>query len=97
MLYVRQDIPSNLLAFEDKPIKSLFIKLTLLNTKTLTNCLYNLHKSEIKNNLTALRNSLGFKSMKYEKILIFGYFNVEIEEVTMKSFCENHKLKHLIR
>ena len=38
MLYVRDDIPSSLLAFEDKPIESLFIELNLQNTKILINC-----------------------------------------------------------
>ena len=47
MLYVRADIPSNLLAFEDKPIESLFIELNLQNTKILINCSYNPHKSMV--------------------------------------------------
>ena len=48
MLYGREDIPSNLIAFEDKPIKNLFIELNLQNTKILINCSCNPHKSEIK-------------------------------------------------
>ena len=92
MLYVREDIPSNLIAFEDKPIESLFNELNLQNTKVLINCPYNPHKSE-----RALRNSLDLHSSKYEKILILGDFNVEIEEANMKSFCENYNLKRLIK
>ena len=72
MLYVKEDIPSNLIAFEDKPIESLFIELNLQNTKILINCSYNPHKSEIKKHLTALRNSLDLHYSKYEKILILG-------------------------
>ena len=45
MVYVRADILSNLLSFEDKPIESLFIELNLQNTKILINCSYNPHKS----------------------------------------------------
>ena len=96
MLYVRTDIPSDLLAFEDKPIESLFIELNLQNTKILINCSYNPHKSELKKHLTALRNSLDLYSSKYEKILILGDFNVEIE-ANMKSFCENYNLKSLTK
>ena len=96
MLYVRADIPCNL-AFEDKPIESLFIKLNLQDTKILLNCSYIPHKSEIQKHLTALRNSLDLHSSKYEKILILGYFNVEIEEANMKSFCKNYYLKSLIK
>ena len=67
------------------------------NTKILINCSYNPHKSEIKKHLTAFRNSLDLHSSKYEKILILGDFNVEIEEANMKSFCENYNLKSLIK
>ena len=45
MLYVRADIPSNLLAFEDKPIEGLFIDVNLQNTKMLINCSYNPQKT----------------------------------------------------
>ena len=58
MLYLRTVISSNLLAFEDESIESLFIELNLQNTKILINCSYNPHKSEIKKHLTTLRNFL---------------------------------------
>ena len=94
MLYVRADIPSNIPVFEDKPIKSLFIEFNLQNTKILINFSSNPYKSEIKKHLTALRNSLDLHSSKYEKILILGDFNVEIEEANMKSF---YNLESLIK
>ena len=97
MLYLRTVIPSNLLAFEDESIESLFIELNLQNTKILINCFYNPQKSVIKKHLTALRNSLGLHSSKFEKILILGDFNVEIEVANMKSFYENYNLKSLIK
>ena len=88
MLYVRKDKPSNLLAFEDKPIESLFIELILQNTKILINCSYNPHKSEIKKAFDSFKNSLDLHSSKYEKVLILGDFNVEIEEANMKLFVK---------
>ena len=97
ILYVREDIPSNLIAFEEKPIESLFIEINLRNTKMLINCSYNPHKSEIKKHLTALRHSLDLHSSKYDKILILGDFNVGIEEANMQSFCESYNLKSLIK
>ena len=97
ILYVRADIPSNLLAFEDKPIESVFIELNLQNTNTLINCFCNPHKYQIKKHLTALRNSLDLHSYKYEKHLILDDFNVEIEEANMKSFCKNYNLKNVIK
>ena len=77
-------IPSNVIAFEDKPIESLFIGLNLQYTKILINCSCNPHKSEIKKHFTALRNFLDLHSLKYEKILILDDFNVEIEEANVK-------------
>ena len=97
MLYEREDIPSNLIDFEDKPIESLFIELNLQNTKVLINCSFSSNKSEVKKHFTALRNSLDLHSTKYKKILILGDFNVEIEEANMKLFFVNHNLKSLIK
>ena len=45
MLHVGQDIPSNLIDSDDKPIESLLIELNLQNTKILINCL-DLHSSK---------------------------------------------------
>ena len=67
------------------------------NTKIPVNCSYNPHKSEINKHLRTLRNSLDLHSSKYEKKLVLGDFNVEIEEAYMKSFCKNHNLKFLIK
>ena len=97
MLYVIVDIPSNLLAFEDKPIKSLFISLNLQNIKIIINCSYNPYEYGIKKRLTALRNSLSLNSSEYEKILILGDFSVNIKEAKMESFCENYNLKILTK
>ena len=76
-------------------MKAFLFELNLQNTKILINCSYNPHKSE-KKHLTALTNSLNLHSEKYEKILILGNFNVEIE-ANMKSFCENYNLRNLIK
>ena len=97
MLYVIVDIPSNLLAFEDKPIKSLFISLNLQNIKIIINCSYNPYEYGIKKRLTALRNSVSLNSSEYEKILILGDFSVNIKEAKMESFCENYNLKILTK
>ena len=45
MLFVREDIPSNLLTIEDKPIESIYVELNLRNSKWLINCSYNSHKN----------------------------------------------------
>ena len=97
MLFVREDIPSNLLTIEDKPIESFYVELNLRNSKWLTNCSYNSHKNNIGTHLDRISQSLDVFSSKYERFLLVGDFNVAVEETHMKSFCENYALANLIR
>ena len=64
MLYVREDIPSKLIAFEDQPIESLFIELKLQNTKILINCSCNPHKSDIKKTFDSFKEFCQFTLFK---------------------------------
>ena len=97
MLFVREDIPSNLLTIEDKPIESFYVELNLRNSKWLINCSYNSHKNNIGTHLDRISQSLDVFSSKYERFLLVGDFNVAVEETHMKSFCENYALTNLIR
>ena len=97
MLYIREDIPSNLLATNKEPIESLYVELNLQNEKYLINCSYNPHKTTIKNHLATLSNFLVLHSSKYKKMLILGDFNVGIDETHMKFFCETYNLTNLIK
>ena len=54
MLYVREDIPSNLIAVDINPIESFYVELNLRNNKSLINCSYKSHKSLIRNHLDAV-------------------------------------------
>ena len=47
MLFARDDIPSNLLTIEKKPIQSFYVELNLRNSKWLVSCSYNPHKNSI--------------------------------------------------
>ena len=85
MLYIREDIPSNLLA------------INLRNKKYLINCSHNPHKTMIKTHLATLSNFLDLHSSKYEKMLILGDFNAGIDEPRMISFCETYNLTNLIK
>ena len=97
MLFVRDDIPSNLLTIEEKPIESFYVELNLRNSKWLVNCSYNPHKNSIGNHLDRISESLDLLSSDYEKMIFLGDFNVTDDEHHMKSFCENYGLKNLIR
>ena len=90
MLYVREDIPSNLLATDEKNhIESFYVELNLRNEKWLIYCSYNPNKTMICNHLDALSTYLDLYSATYEKILILGDLNVGIEEQHVKAFCDN--------
>ena len=56
MLYIREDIPSNFVASDNKPIESLYVELNLQNVKMLINCSYNAHKADIGNHLATLNS-----------------------------------------
>ena len=62
MLYVREDIPANLLATEKAPLESLYIELNIRNTKWLLNCPYKLHKNMIELHLAGLNEYLDIYS-----------------------------------
>ena len=97
MLFVREDIPSNLVEAEAKPIEGFYIKLNLRNDKWLLNCFYDPHKNNTGNHLKALSDFLDSHSSTYEKVLILGDFNVEVDDQNMKSFCDSCSLTSLIK
>ena len=98
MLFVREDIPSNLLATDEKnQIESFYVELNLCNEKWLINCSYNPNKFMIYNHLDPLSTYLDLHSTRYEKILILGDFNVGIEDQHTKAFCDNCNLTNLIK
>ena len=92
MLFVRKDVPSNLLVIEKKTIESFLFEINLRNSKWLINCSYNPHKNKIATHLDRLSKSLNIFSSNYEKFIILGDFNVEINKNHMKSFFENYDL-----
>ena len=55
MLFVREDITSNILTIEEKPTESFYVKLNLLNSKWLVNCSNNSHKKSIRNHLDRIK------------------------------------------
>ena len=97
MLFIREDIPSNSLKNEDKPIECFYVEINLHNQKWLINCSYNPHKNNIGVHLDSLSKSLDLFSSNFERIILLGDFNVEVDENRMKSFCEIYGLKNLIK
>ena len=79
LLYVREDIPSNLITVDISPIESFYVELNLRNNKWLINCSYNPHKSLIGNYLDAVSKTLDLHSSIYDKIILLRDFNTEID------------------
>ena len=97
MLYIREDIPSNLLKVESLPVEGFYVEMKLRSENWLINCSYNPNRNEIGNHLEALGDFLDFHSSSYNNIVILGDFNVGGEEPHMKTFCENYSLQNLIK
>ena len=53
-----QDIPTNLIEVETKPIEGFDVEINLRNDKWLINCPYNLRKNMIGDHLRALSEKL---------------------------------------
>ena len=73
------------------------VELNLRNDKRLLNCSYNRRKNNIGNHLKALSDFLDSHSSTYEKVLILGDFNVEVDDQNMKTFCDSYSLTSLIK
>ena len=84
LLYVREDIPSNLITVDISPIESFYVELNLRNNKWLINCSYNPHKSLIGNHLAAVSKTLDFYSSTYNKVILLGDFNTEIAAIILQ-------------
>ena len=98
MLYVTEDIPSNLFATDEKNhIESFYVEINLRNEKWLINCSYDPNKTMICNHLDALSKYLDLYSTTYENILILGDFKVGIEEQHLKAFRDNCNLTSLMK
>ena len=96
-LYIREDILSNLLGVETKPIEGVYAEINLHNDKWLVNCPYNPHKNMIGNHILALSEKLDVYSSCYNIFIILDHFNIEIKQQQFKAFCDNYGLKSHIR
>ena len=97
MLYLREDIPWNLLKVEALPREVAYVELKLRRENWLINCFHNPNRNAVGYHLETLSDFLDFHSSSYNNIIILGDFNVGVEEPHMKTFCENYNLQNLIK
>ena len=79
LLYVREDISTNLTEAETKPIESFHVEINLRNDKWLISCSCNPHKNMIGNHLRALSEKLDifFKLWQFYYFRRFQYWDGE--------------------
>ena len=63
----------------------------------MLNCSYNPQNNNFGNHLKALIDLLDSHSSTNEKVLIFGDFNVEVDDQNMKIFCDSYSPRSLIK
>ena len=97
LLYVRKDIPSNLLEVETKPIEGFYLEINLRSDKWLMNSTYSPHKNMIDNHLCTLNEKLDMYFSSYDNFIKLEDFNIEMEEQQIKAFYDNYGLKSLKR
>ena len=96
-LYFREDIPAKVIHCDFPTSESFFVEINRHKKKWLINCSYNPRKNNIGSHLNVITKTLDTYYGKYEKVVFLGDFNAEIEETTMKSFCNSYNLTNLIK
>ena len=76
LLYIREDIPSNLLHTDDI-IEDFYVEITIRKKLWLLGCSYNPHKRFISSHLKELGKSLDFNS-KYDNFILLRDLNAEL-------------------
>ena len=96
LMYVREDIPSKLIK-EEQRYEGIFVEINLKKQKWLISCSYNPNTQNINQRLHELQISLDSIATKYDRFLLLGDFNCEINQFNMPDFCESNNLKSLIQ
>ena len=102
MIYVREDIPSKLLCKHSftKNVEGMFIEINLRKTKLL---FFGGYRSEHEvHGLTKsdFLEQIGFaldKYSSYDKILLAGDFNIDMEEELIEDFLFEQNFKNLVK
>ena len=68
MLFVRNDIPANVVSTDDWHIESFYVELNFRNKKWLLNCSYSPKHSGIESHLDSLSKSIDSLSSKYDNL-----------------------------
>ena len=99
MLYVRDNIPSNLVKL-DQRFEGFFIELELSKkNKSLVSYSYNPHKGNTKHiriHLSNISQGWGDLNWKYDKILVIGDLNTEMNELSLNEFYQIYNWESIV-
>ena len=99
MVYIRDDIPSNLVKLYQKfeKFEGFFIELELTKkNKRLLSYSNNPHKGNTKQHLSNISKDLDKLNSKYDNILIIGDLNTEMSEPSLNEFCQTCNLESIV-
>ena len=87
-IYVREDIPSRELKFNNTPedIESIFIKINLIKTKWLFCGCYHIPSQSDQYFFENIGKALDKYSKHYDKVMLVGDFNAEESEPCLSQF-----------
>ena len=98
ILYTRADIPfkkiNNTLSSD---IEGLFYEIKLRNKKWLLFLGYNPDKANISYFLNHAGRNIDSLIGLYDNIMVIGDFNSQMEETSLKEFCDTYNLENLIK
>ena len=99
LLYISEVIPFKRIkkVTFDVSFEGFFIEINLRSKKWLLGCSYNPHRDTITPHLRNISTALDKLSTDYENVILFGDFNVEVEEKNLSNFMSVHNLKSLIK
>ena len=96
LVFIREDIQTKLTDCQMK-IEGFFIELNLRRKKWLLCCSYNPKYSQISHYLKEIGKDLDVLTLKYDSIILMGYFNSEPADSVVPDFCKIYNLKNIIR
>ena len=94
LVYVRDNIPSNLLRL-DQNFENIELELPA-KTKWLLSYSYNPHKGNTKQHLSKISKGLDELNSKYDNILIIGDLNSEMSVPSLDEFCQTYNLESIV-
>ena len=94
--FVGENISSKLLSSENTPTEAIHIELSFCKKNWLLFCIYYWNRNIIINLLDVLKRKFDSYSTKYNKLMVIGDLNTEVNLECMKLFCETYYLNSLI-